>query len=127
MLQNRTGEARRLILGAAWAWSTYMADYRKNPVIQLRLEGFASNHGQPQERFYNLLCLAFGADPVQFADLTQVGYLPPTRSQSCKNEYEKVADAFHKEISPHIDKDMARQLLDTNWLPGPVLRPDSQK
>ena len=127
MLQNRTGEARRLILGAAWAWSTYMADYRKNPVIQLRLEGFASNHGQPQERFYNLLCLAFGADPVQFADLTQVGYLPPARSRSCKNEYKKVADAFHKEISPHIDKETARRLLDTNWLPGPVLRPDPQK
>ena len=30
-------------------------------MVQVRLEGFASDHGLPQERFYNLLCLAYGA------------------------------------------------------------------
>jgi hypothetical protein len=128
MLQNQIGESRRLIGGAAWAWRAYMGDYRKNPVVQVRLEGFASDHGLPQERFYNLLCIAFGADPVQFADLVQAGYLPPRRSRRCKREYEKLADAFQKEIRPHIDHEMAKKVLNSNWLPGPpVLRRVPQK
>jgi Putative metallopeptidase len=128
MLQNQRAETFRLIGGAAWAWWAYMKDYRRNPVVQVRLEGFASDHGLPQERFYNLLCLAYGADPVLFDDLTQVGYLPPTRAPRCKREYAKLADAFHKEISPHIDQEMAKRVLQTNWLPDPgVLRRVPQK
>jgi hypothetical protein len=76
----------------------------------------------------NLLCIAFGANPVQFADLVQAGYLPPRRSPRCKREYEKVADAFQKEISLHIDHEMAKKVLNSNWLPGPpVLRRVPQK
>jgi hypothetical protein len=76
-------EARHLIIGAAWAWSAYMQDYKRNPMVQVRLAGFAENHGLPQERFYNLLCIAFGADPISFADFIQDGYLPPTRASNC--------------------------------------------
>ncbi len=120
-------EARRLIGGAAWTWSAYMRDYKKDPSVRMRLESFASSHGFPQERFYNLLCLAFGASPVRFADLTQEGYLPATRSPSCKYEYEVMAAAFQKAISPHIDLELAKGVIDANWLPGPVLKGDSQK
>jgi hypothetical protein len=127
ILQNQMSEARRLIGGAAWAWWGYMADYKRNPVVQVRLEGFASDHGLPEERFYNLLCIAYGADPVMFDDLPRVGYLPPTRAPRCKREYKKLADAFHKEISPHIDQEMASRVLQMNWLPGPVLRRVPQK
>jgi hypothetical protein len=120
-------EARRMIGGAAWAWSTYMRDYKRNPVVQVRLASFASDHGLPQERFYNLLCLAFGANPVRFADLAQEGYLPPTRAPNCQHEYKVVADAFHKEITPHIDWELAKGVTEANWLPGPVLRSAPQK
>src|SRR5215469_4820088 len=75
MLQFGKERARRLIAGGAWAWRMYVADYRTNPIVKTQLAGFASNHGQPEERFYNLMCLAFGADPVTFADLTKDGYL----------------------------------------------------
>jgi hypothetical protein len=127
MLQFGKDRARQLIGGAAWAWRGYVADYRTNPVIKEQLAGFASNHGQPQERFYNLMCLAYGADPVTFADLTQDGFLPPSRSPNCKYEYKTLADAFHQEISPHIDREMARRVLDTSWLPAPQSMPTAQK
>jgi Putative metallopeptidase len=127
LLQNRMGEGRRLIGGAAWAWWAYVADYRKNPVRQNRLQAFANNHGLPEERFYNLLCMAFGADPVQFDDLTGAGYLPRGRAQSCVHEYAKVAEAFRKEISPHVDRELAEQVLETNWLAGPVLQTEPRK
>ncbi len=120
-------EARRLIGGAALAWSAYMGDYKKDPVVRMRLESFAGSHGFPQERFYNLLCMAFGANPVKFADLTLEGYLPPTRAPSCKYEYETLAAAFRKEIGPHIDLELAKGVIEANWLPGPVLKADPQK
>jgi hypothetical protein len=125
MLQFGKERARRLIAGGAWAWRMYVADYRTNPIVKTQLAGFASNHGQPEERFYNLMCLAFGADPVTFADLTQDGYLPPNRSPSCRFEYDTLAYAFHREISPHIDQQMARQVLDTAWFSNvpPTLAP----
>jgi hypothetical protein len=125
MLQLGRGQARRLIGGAAWAWRAYLGDYKKNPVVRMRIAAFASNHGLPEERFYNHLCLAFGADPVQFADVAD--YLPPTRLGTCKFEYLTLLKAFHKQISPHIDQEMARRVLDTNWLPDPKLKSVPQK
>jgi Putative metallopeptidase len=125
LLQFGSGQARRLIGGAAWAWRAYLGDYKRNPVVRKRIAAFADSHGLPEERFYNLLCLAFGADPVQFADVD--GYLPPTRLSTCEFEYRTLVNAFHKQISPHIDQEMARRVFDTNWLPDPKLKPAQQK
>ena len=71
--------------------------------------------------------MAFGANPILFEDIVQKGYLPPTRSSNCDREYKKFATAFQKEISPHIDYDVAKGIVEANWLPGPVLRSAPQK
>jgi hypothetical protein len=125
MLQFGRGQARRLIGGAAWAWRAYLGDYTRNPVIATRLAAFASDHGLPQERFYNLLCLAFGANRQEFADAE--GYLPPTRSPRCSYEYATLALAYHKEVSPHIEQEMARRVLNTDWLQALESKPTPQK
>ena len=125
MLQFGEGQAHRLIAGAAWAWRAYLGDYKKNPVVPLRLSAFGSDHGLPQERFYNLVCLAFGADRVGFADLAN--YLPPTRAPGCQFEYRTLVRAFEKEITPHIDQEIAKRVLDTNWLQRLESQPVSQK
>jgi hypothetical protein len=114
MLHFGEGQAHRLIGGAAWSWRAYLGDYKKNPVVPTRLSAFASDHGLPQERFYNLICLALGADHEGFADLEN--YLPSTRSPHCSYEYRTLVRAFEKEITPHIDQEVARQVLNTNWL-----------
>ena len=114
MLQFGEGQAHRLIGGAAWSWRAYLGDYKKNPVVPTRLSAFAGDHGLPQERFYNLICLAVGADHVGFADLEN--YLPASRAPHCSYEYQTLVRAFEKEITPHIDHEMATRVLDTNWL-----------
>jgi hypothetical protein len=114
MLQFGEGQAHRLIAGAAWAWRAYLGDYKKNPVVPLRLSAFGTDHSLPQERFYNLICLAHGADSVGFADFAN--YLPPTRAPGCAFEYRILVRAFEKEITPHVDQEIARRVLDTNWL-----------
>jgi hypothetical protein len=125
MLQFGRGQARRLIGGAAWAWKAYLGDYRRNPMVQTRLAAFANDHGLPQERFYNLLCLAFGANKGEFADVGS--YLPPTRSPKCSYEYQTLVRAFRKEIGPHIDQEMAKRVLDTDWLGSLESKPVPQK
>jgi hypothetical protein len=94
---------------------------KKNPVVPLRLSAFGTDHSLPQERFYNLICLAYGADRVGFADFAN--YLPPTRA----SEYRILVRAFEKEITPHIDQEIARRVLDTNWLQRLESEPVSQK
>jgi len=125
MLQFGREQARRLIGGAAWAWRAYLGDYTRNPAMPTRLAAFASDHGLPQERFYNLICLAFGANKQEFADAE--GYLPPTRSPKCSYEYQTLIRAFRKEISPHINQEMARHVLDTDWLQALESKPAPQK
>jgi hypothetical protein len=114
MLQFGERQAHRLIGGAAWSWRAYLGDYKKNPVVPTRLSAFASDHGLPQERFYNLICLAFGADRIGFADFAT--YLPSTRAPTCWREYGTLVRAFEKEITLHIDQEVARQVLHRNWL-----------
>jgi len=54
---------------------------------------------------------------VQFSDFRD--FLPAARSSNCKFEYQTLVHAFKKEIRPHIDQEMAKRVLDTNWLPDP--------
>jgi hypothetical protein len=125
LLQFGEEQAHRLIRGAAWAWRAYLGDYKRNPVVPTRLSAFADDHGRPQERFYNLICLAFGADPVGFAEFER--YLPAFRSTRCAFEYHTLVLAFKSEITPHIDQDIARRVLDTNWLQALETAPVPQK
>jgi Putative metallopeptidase len=123
ILQFGKDQARRLIVGAAWAWRAYLGEYKRNPVVPLRLAAFASDHGLPQERYYNLLCLAVGTQRRVFADLE--AYLPKTRSQHCVFEYQRLVHAFAKAIVPHIDRERAKQVLDMNWLESLGSKPAS--
>lgn len=125
MLQFGKGQARRLISGAAWAWRAYLGDYQRNPVVQTRLAAFATDHGLPQERFYNLVCLAFGANSREFADFES--FLPPTRVAACSHEYQTLVRAFRQEIRPHLDMEQARSVLDTDWLEQVEANPSPQK
>lgn len=125
LLQFGEAQAHRLITGASWAWRAYLGDYKKNPVVPLRLRAFGTDHGLPQERFYNLICLAVGADRLGFADFAN--YLPQTRASNCRFEYQTLVHAFDKEITPHIDQEMAKRVLDTNWLERLESQPAAQK
>jgi hypothetical protein len=70
-------EARRLIAGAAYVYKTE-AEAAKTPV---ELKHFADAHGTPAQRFYNLLCIAYGADPELFGDMVKKGHLPKIKSR----------------------------------------------
>ena len=122
MLQFGKDRARRLIGGTVYGISKFMKNYRQNPEVEKRLEKFSDVHGLPEQRFYNLLCLAYGANPALFADVVENGYLPKNRAENCEYEFQTFSHAWRREIRPHIDRQRARAVLDTTWLPQSTAR-----
>jgi hypothetical protein len=123
MLHFGKDQARRWVEGAAYSAQEFMKDFGPT-------DNFSSVHGLPQQRFYNLLCLAYGADPVMFADVTNemmdkmanTGFLPKRRAGNCEYEFQTFEHAFRTEIWPHVDHQMAKTVMDTTWFPPPRQR-----
>jgi hypothetical protein len=115
LLQFGEAESRRLIAGTAYA---YNMDEKK--IDQCRsMEDYADEHGTPAQRFFNVLCIAYGADKKLFGDIVSKGFLPKTRAEYCEEEYEQVQDAVDLLIVPHIDLDLADKMMNKPWLRDP--------
>jgi hypothetical protein len=112
MLQLGKVEVRRLIGGVAYAYKTEAEAATKPPTMT----HFADMHGTPAQRFYNVLCIAYGADKQLFGDIVEKGYLPKDRAKDCEDEYQQVAYAYEKLIGPHVDRARAKKVFDKRWL-----------
>ena len=73
--------------------------------------------GFPRSDFFNMLCLADGADPKTFSQIVEDKYLPKQRAADCQREWYQVAASFKTYILPHVDEQLAKQMLDKEWLP----------
>ena len=67
-------------------------------------EDFADVHGLDRQRFYNVLCLAWGADPKLYDFAKDLGKLPEERAQWCGDEYKQVQYAVRVLIRQHVDE-----------------------
>ena len=105
-------EARRLIAGAVYQYKSGVQSENQT-VATKRL---ADEHPTMGQRFFNILCLAYGADAELFKDIVANGYLPKERAEGCDDEYTQVAYAFKTLIGPYIDRKLAAK-LHKNWLP----------
>ena len=51
-------------------------------------------HASDLQRFYNISCYAYGADPVYNRGMVEDGWLPAERAESCGEEYGQLAYAW---------------------------------
>jgi hypothetical protein len=105
-----------------------MKNLKDKPKVTLPITAFASDHGAPEQRFYNLVCIAYGFDPKIFAAVVEKGYLPDPRAKVCKYEYSNLSYAITKLVGPHIDQDRAEKAYETTetWSVAPFWRrPDA--
>jgi Putative metallopeptidase len=114
LLQLGPDEARRTVVGVA-----YMYGHEAQGQTP-QMKHFADVHGLPAQRFYNLLCMAYGADPTLFADLVEKKYLPESRADGCADEYKQVSYAVHQLISPHLDPKLIKKVKSKKWLRSPA-------
>jgi hypothetical protein len=61
---------------------------------------FSDEHSLSPQRFYNVLCLAYGADPASVAPVAG-RYLPQQRALRCADEYRKKRKAWEAMTEPH--------------------------
>lgn len=104
LLQLGDDVARRTIGGLAFMFAT---EAKTGPGD---MKAFANEHALPAQRFYNLLCIAYGAKPKLFADVVEKGPLPKDRAEQCAAEYAQVSYAVSTLLGPHMDKTAATKL-----------------
>src|SRR5262249_55673694 len=81
LLQFGGERAQKLIWGAAYAYNRYMKSFKDKPKVTLPLVAFSSDHGAPEQRFFNLICIAYGYDAKIFSAVVDMGYLPDARAK----------------------------------------------
>lgn len=116
LLQFGGEDAQRLIQGVGFM----MASEAREALEQRpRVEMFSGAHGLPAQRYYNLLCMAYGSNPGTFSGLV-AGALPEKRAEGCDDEYAMLKRSFAKLILPYVDEKMQRDALAQvrfNWSP----------
>jgi Putative metallopeptidase len=110
LLQFGNDVARRTIVGAALLFRQMAEEQQPGSA------DYAAVHGLPAQRFYNVLCIAYGAQPQLFADFVKQGFLPVTRIGYCRWEYRQIAHAFRTLISPHVDPVLQEKVRGREWL-----------
>jgi hypothetical protein len=110
LLQLGKDEARRTVVGVAYMYGHEAQEQTPG------MKQFADVHGLPGQRFYNLLCMAYGADPELFADLVEKKYLPESRAEGCADEYRQVSYAVRKLIAPYMDQKLTKKVKAKKWL-----------
>jgi hypothetical protein len=113
MLQFGGDLARRLIASTAYGYHEYIKDLKEKPQVTLPLTAFSSDHGAPEERYFNLLCTAYGYDAKLFS--SEMDKIPDSRAKKCKFEYDDLKFAFDQVFGPHLDFERVKQVLATNW------------
>ena len=89
--------ARDAVAGVAWMYAKEAKEAKINQ------DSLANVHGLAGQRYYNTLCLAYGAEPGVFKDLIEGKLLPQERAEGCEDEYRQVAFAIQTLMSQYID------------------------
>ena len=110
LLQFGNDVARRTIVGAALLFRQMAVDQQPGTA------DYAAVHGLPAQRFINVLCIAYGAQPKLFADYVKQGFLPAFRVGYCRWEYQQIAHAFRTLIGPHVDPVLQEKVRGREWL-----------
>jgi hypothetical protein len=107
LLHRAKEDVRRLILGVAYLGSRQAQREMK---ATSALSQFADVHELPAQRYFNVLCMAYGEDPVLFADATKYWHLPESRAKNCRYEYLRFEYAFHALIDPYFDHELVEKI-----------------
>lgn len=112
ILRLKTEESRKLIGGVAYMYAHYAQAEMKN----LDFGRFADEHGQPAQRYFTYLCMAYGSDPKGYAYIMK--RIPRSRAERCETEYAQIEYALKKLVMPYVDSDIVKSVKSREWLKG---------
>jgi len=117
LTQFAPDDARRLVDGTAFVLGSEAKAALAEPLTAKKLSG---EHALLAQRYYNLLCMAYGKNSDAFADVAASGGLSKERAEGCSDEFEMLERAFRKLIMPHVDAALQRDEFNRirfNWAP----------
>jgi hypothetical protein len=74
----------------------------KNEKVDDSTDEFSDEHSLDLQRSYGLSCLAYGSDPVFFADIKKNKTLPARRLKLCAVEYKQKAKSLARLMAPYL-------------------------
>ena len=104
-LQFPDESAKRLIQGVAYMMGS---EARADFAGALKPFALSGAHSMNAQRYYNVLCLAYGANPDLVGSAVPPG-MSPWRAGTCGDEYAMLKRAFVKLILPHVDEAKLRE------------------
>lgn len=66
------------------------------------LDAYADEHALGEQRYFNLQCLIYGTDPINYAGIVDAGDLTSARAKSCPRETRIVGRAWLRLLLPHL-------------------------
>jgi Putative metallopeptidase len=115
MFQFGEKVAYRTLVGTSWFLSQVSASRTGLPSGDFAYT--RSLDGETLQRFYNVLCVAYGGDPDNFAFVKRT--LPDRRSENCRSEYLQLQRSFNDTFMPYIDPDLLKKVQATDWFKLP--------
>ena len=112
ILHMRSRSARETVQGITWM---YAQEAKAEHVGRKKL---ADVHLLAEQRYYNWMCLAYGARPSLFADLVRDNVLTAERAETCQDEYRRSAYAVTKLMGPYLDIGLRDKVLAHQFVPG---------
>ncbi len=96
--------AGRTLRGTAWAF--YHDKQNRKPDES----DFSDVHGLDAQRYYDLVCLAYGSDPVKYKGATEKAGLPLDRAESCADEWRQVHYGYRTVLAKYVDQSRIQQV-----------------
>jgi hypothetical protein len=94
LLNGGEGGRDAALQGAVWFW---LAAQGRGPRAPLWDE-----HSLDQQRYYDILCWVYGANPQAHQQLLQPGWgLPSERAQRCPAEFQRMSKAWNAVLTKH--------------------------
>ena len=108
------------VLGAAASY--YTADAEAGD------EDFADEHSLNKQRYFNLVCWAYGSDPDNSQSLIEEWELPEARAERCQGEYEQLDRSWTRLLSAHLreEDEVPPASKPTSGKPTPSKRPKTE-
>jgi hypothetical protein len=75
------------------------------------MEAFADEHDFSEQRFYNIMCWTYGADPLVRGYVVETSGLPIERAQRCPAEYDRIRSSWERILAPHLKNPRAFEEL----------------
>ena len=80
-------------------------------------EDFADEHSLNKQRYFNLVCWAYGSDPDNQQDLIESWELPQARADRCVDEYELLDRSWTNLLKGHLREEGDADKVSTESVP----------